>query len=438
MNENDSQKIAAQLLGLGFQPAATPAEADLILFNTCTVREKAHHKAFSEIGKAAELKRGRPPSQLSNGGPLIGVCGCVAQEEGARLLSRFPEIDLVFGPDQIYKLPTLIELVEKRGQPVIATELINSAEDYHFLDAVPATRLNGASAFVTIMKGCNSQCSYCIVPFVRGKEVYRPAREILREAGLLVEKGCKEVTLLGQNVNSYGTNTADGITFAKLIRLIAENSGVSRIRFTSPHPKDCKDDLIEEYASNSKLCAHIHLPLQSGSDAILRRMRRAYNTRTFREKTAKLRAARPGIAITTDIIAGFPGESDGEFQQTLDFLKEIRFDNLFGFKYSPRPDTEAFGMPDDVPQRLKESRLAAVLDLQREISLEKNRSLEGTIQEVLVEGGDKRGLGKWSGRNGGNKIVNFAGQEGLLGDIVKVKIMRGLANSLEGSVANGG
>lgn len=423
MNEHDSLKIKALLCSLGFQETSEQERADLVLFNTCTIRQKAHDKAFSEIGKViAEGKR-----------PLIGVCGCVAQEEGAKLLHRFPGINLVFGPDQIHKLPQLLEMAGKGSRPAIATELINSAEDYHFLDAVPALRLNGPVAYVTIMKGCNSHCSYCIVPQVRGTEVYRPTREIIREVQFLVERGCREVVLLGQNVNSY---KEDGTGFGLLIRLISENTGVERIRFISPHPKDVKEDLIEEYAVNPKLCSHIHLPLQSGSDSVLKRMRRAYNTKTYRAKTGALREARPDIAISTDVIVGFPGETQEEFGQTLSFVKEIKFDAMYAFQYSPRPGTEAYLFKNDVEKGMKEERLQTLLVVQNEISNRLNEGRVGLVEGVLVEGEDKRGRGKWRGRTSQNRLVNFSGQEVPIGAIVEVKITKGLANSLEGEMVN--
>ena len=422
MNEHDSKKIAGLLAPLGYAPAEVLEKADLVLFNTCTVREKAHQKAFSEIGKTLSLKSRYPR--------IIGVCGCVAQEEGAKLLHRFPWLDLVFGPDQIYKLPDLLDLVRKTKKPALATELINSAEDYHFLESIQATKLNGPSAFVTIMKGCNSRCSYCIVPKVRGTEVYRPAREIVREVQFLVEKGCREVTLLGQNVNSYPD-------FSKLLRTLAENTDIERIRYTSPHPKDVKEDLIEEYATNSKLCAHIHLPLQSGSDSVLKRMRRAYNTKTFRKKVDQLRLARPGIGITSDMIVGFAQESDEEFKQTIDFIKEIQFDNIYAFKYSPRPDTEAYVLADDVLQEIKERRLDLLLTLQSQITYARHQPFVGTTQTVLVEGPDRREKGFWMGRTSCHKIVNFSGHGNLLGAIVGVKITEANPNSLKGVVENG-
>lgn len=425
MNEHDSVKMRGLLASIGFQETAEAAKADLLLFNTCTVRAKAHQKAFSEIGRAVKVKNDGQKT-------LIGVCGCVAQEEGSRILSRFPEVDIIFGPDQIYKLPELIDWVEKEQRPAIATELINSQHDYHFLDGVEAMRLKGPTAFVTIMKGCNSRCSYCIVPKVRGDEVYRPARDIVREVEALVERGCKEVTLLGQNVNSYGTHAPDGFTFAKLIRLISENTKIERIRFTSPHPKDCKEDLIEEYSQNTKLCSHMHLPLQSGSDAVLRRMQRAYNTKLFCQKVEALRAVRPGIGITTDIIVGFPGETEEEFQATLDLCTKIRFDMIYSFKYSPRPDTKAFGIADDVDRPEKESRLKRLNTLQTAIGKEQNQSLVGTEQAVLVEGEDRGKSGRVSGRTGNYKIVNFEGNTALIGKMVNVQIIEAHPFSLEG------
>ncbi|MBI4125144.1 MAG: tRNA (N6-isopentenyl adenosine(37)-C2)-methylthiotransferase MiaB [Deltaproteobacteria bacterium] len=418
MNEHDSVKITGLLASLGFTKTDRPEHAGLLLFNTCTIRQKAHDKAFSEIGRAVVFKN-------NGSGPLIGVCGCVAQEEGARLLSRFPAIDLVFGPDQIYKLPALLEMVKTQKRPAVATELINAADDYHFLDALETTKLNGPCAYVTIMKGCNSQCAYCIVPQVRGAEVYRSPRDIIREIEFLAERGCREVTLLGQNVNSYPE-------FGALIRQVAQNTGVDRIRFTSPHPKDVREDLIEEYAVNPKLCPHIHLPLQSGSDLVLRKMQRAYNTKTYRVKVEKLRRARPEIAITTDMIVGFPGEDEAEFQKSLDFVQEIQFDSLFGFAYSPRPGTEAAEIKETVPQEVKDERLQKLFQVQNEISLNKNQRHVGLIEPVLVEGRDKRGQGKLRGRNPQNKVVNFPGQEGCRGDIVEVRVTRALSYSLEG------
>lgn len=424
MNEHDSVKIAGLLASLGFEKTDQPEHAGLLLFNTCTIRQKAHDKAFSEIGRAVALK--------NNGdGPLIGVCGCVAQEEGARLLGRFPDIDLIFGPDQIYKLPVLLEIVEAQKKPAVATALINSAHDYHFLDAVESTKLNGPCAFVTIMKGCNSRCAYCIVPQVRGAEVYRPPRDIIREVEFLAERGCREVTLLGQNVNSYPE-------FGKLIRQVAENTGVDWIRFTSPHPKDVRQDLIEEYAANPKLCPHIHLPLQSGSDFVLKKMQRAYNTKTYRAKVEKLRQARPELAITTDVIVGFPGETEPCFQESIDFIREIQFDHLFGFTYSPRPQTKAAQMENDVPPEVKGQRLQTLFQVQSEISLQRNQRLVGRVTPVLVEGRDKRGQGKWSGRNPQNKMVNFPGQEAAIGAIVKVRVNRAFAHSLSGEEAPNG
>ncbi|MDP2600924.1 MAG: tRNA (N6-isopentenyl adenosine(37)-C2)-methylthiotransferase MiaB [Deltaproteobacteria bacterium] len=432
MNDHDSLKISGTLEKMGYEPVSSPDQADLMLINTCTVREKAHHKAFSEIGRAVSSRGARHLVRSQAPREIIAVCGCVAQEEGAKLLSRFPEIDIIFGPDQIDKLPQLLQISQETGRPALAVELINSPDDYHFLDALSVTNLKGAQAYVTIMKGCNSHCSYCIVPKVRGTEVYRPWREIVQEVQYLVEKGCREVTLLGQNVNSYGHNAPDGIHFGKLIRLVSDNTDIERIRFTSPHPKDVREDLVEEYKNNPKLCSHIHLPLQSGSDSVLRRMRRAYNRKTYLSKIEQLREARPGIAITTDMIVGFCGETDAEFQETLEFMRDIRFDQMYAFKYSPRPDTEAFALPDSVEQHIKEKRLSDLLTFQAKISNDVNQAYVGKMEPVLVEGGDKMGKTKAMGRNSGNKIVNFSGHEVPVGSIVDVAITRAFAHSLEG------
>ena len=422
MNEHDSIKIGGLLAPMGYLPSNNPDTADLILFNTCTIRDRAHHKAFSEIGIAAQKK------QTQTKKPLIGVCGCVAQEEGAALIHRFPEVNLVFGPDQIHQLPRLINWVETEKKPAIATELINNSEDYEFIDTVDTLRLKGPTAFVTIMKGCNSVCTYCIVPQVRGKEVCRRPKEILQEVQALVARGTREVTLLGQTVNSY-----EG--FSELLRMIAEETEVARIRFTSPHPKDVKEDLVCEYAENKKLCPHIHLPIQSGADRILRKMKRSYSRKQYLEKVRLLRDARPGIAITTDIIVGFPGETHADFEETLSLLDEVQYDNIFAFKYSPRPKTEAWEMKDDVPKEEKEERLDQLLKKQRIISKKINDTLKEKTVEVLVEGEDRLRRGLLSGRTDTNKIVNFTSPQPCVGDIVGVEVVKTFSNSLEGRYA---
>lgn len=433
MNEHDSQRMGVMLTELGFDLVHTPEEADLILYNTCTVRDKAHHKAVSEIGRSRLYKRLKPSV-------LIGVCGCVAQQEGRGILERFPYVDFVFGPDQIQRLPILISEAMGGVRPA-ALDLINDPAGYHFLDCGPRYKVQGPSAFVSIMKGCNCACSYCIVPQVRGREVCRRPDEITKEIIALAKAGAKEVVLLGQNVNAYDSRVskgAKGVTemrLAALIGHIANRTPIVRIRFVSPHPRDVDDDLICEYAQNEKLAPHIHLPLQAGSDEVLKRMRRGYTRGRYLEIAKKLRSARPGVSITTDIIVGFSGETDRDFDQTLEAMREVEFDSLFAFKYSPRPGTEAAKrFSDDVPMAKKEARLAHVLDLGRSISKRRNESLVGQNHEALVMGQDRLGRGLLTGRLPDNRIVHFSGHPDLLGDIVRVRITKAGDNSLSGEV----
>ena len=433
MNVHDSGKIAAILCGMGCNEARDDAEADIILFNTCTVRDHAHHKAISEIGRAITLKKRRPDL-------IVGVCGCVAQEEKARLFEIYPELDLVFGPDQIHRLPELLAGGKSQipNSKIIATELIDDPGEYNWtpdfsLGAFP-TKVGHPpiTAFITIMKGCNNSCSFCIVPSVRGREVSRPADDILAEVKILVTQGIKEVTLLGQNVNSY--NRGGISSFVSLLKRISAETDIQRIRYTSPHPKDLGDDLIEEHVTNPKLCRHMHLPLQAGSDKILRAMKRSYNKQQFIDKTLKLRKAAEGIDITTDIIVGFPGETEKDFRDTLDIVREVAFDGMFAFKYSPRPGTKAAELKDDVAQEEKEDRLARLLELNAKIWKEKTEGLIGGVQQVLVENISKRQSSQLTGRTFANKIVNFSGNLDLIGHIVNTRIIGAGANSLKGEL----
>ncbi len=425
MNEHDSAKMALLLGAQGYEPSDDPFVSDIVLFNTCTIREKAHHKAISEMGRAAEIKRKNP-------GTIVGVCGCVAQEEGGRILERFPKIDFVLGPDQLWRLPEMIERAGA-GETATALDLIDDLSEYHFLGLTPpaAGRRSSATAFVTVMKGCNCACSYCIVPSVRGREISRPVGEIVEEVRRLVEAGAKEVTMLGQNVCAYGKGS--GSNLAALIRRVADETGIMRIRFTSPHPRDVTDELVREYRDNPKLAPHIHLPAQAGSDSVLRRMHRGYTRERYMKIAQDLRQARPGISITTDLIVGFCGETDADFEETLGLMQSVEFDSAFAFKYSPRPGTEAAErMQDDVPQAVKESRLKQLLDLQRAASRRRNESLVGSTGEVLAAGLDRMGNGLVTGRLADNRIVHFAGQEGQIGSIVRVRITAANDNSLAG------
>jgi len=434
---HDSDRIRAMLASEGYEDAGAPEEADLVLFNTCTIREKAHHKAMSEIGRAGVFKRRRP-------GMIVGVCGCVAQEVKESLFERYPHVDLMFGPDQIPMLPELLEEA-LAGRKASALELVDDPARYRFLGSISPTTGHRqlitedrppATAFVSIMKGCNCACSYCIVPSVRGREVCRPPDEVVEEVRRLADAGTKEVTLLGQNVNAYEFSIHDSrftihATFASLIRRVADETPIERIRFTSPHPRDVGEDLVHEYAENEKLMPHIHLPVQAGSNAVLRRMRRGYTRERYLEICDGLRGARPGISITTDLIVGFCGETEFDFEGTLSLMRSVEFDSAFAFKYSPRPGTEAAEkFDDDVPAEEKERRLAALLSLQLELSRRKNESWIGRESLALVTGSDRMGRGLLTGRLPDNRIVHFAGKPESVGTIVPVRITAAHANSL--------
>lgn len=443
MNEHDSRKIGALLAARGFEATETMDAADLILFNTCTIRHKAQHKALSDIGRTAEIKAARPAV-------MVGVCGCVAQQEREALFDRFPHIDLLFGPDQIPRLPMLLDTLAAEHRQVAALDLVNTPAEYEFLDlapwASPAAQAGtdavthaespGATAFVTIMKGCDANCAYCIVPKVRGREVCRPADDIVREVQELAARGVKEVTLLGQTVNTYGSRRhASTIPFHALLDRLAAETGMTRLRFTSPHPKDVSDALAVAFRNNDTLCKHIHLPLQSGSDRVLRAMRRSYSRTQYLDKVAMLRAACPAIAITTDLIVGFPGETDADFADTLETVRAACFDGMFAFAYSPRPGTEsALRMADDVPEAVKKDRLAQLLDLNAHLVRRKLATRVGTVQQVLVEGASKQGGGQWTGRTTHNTPVNFTSATVQAGDLVPITITRARGYSLEGEV----
>ncbi|MBT3181748.1 MAG: tRNA (N6-isopentenyl adenosine(37)-C2)-methylthiotransferase MiaB [Deltaproteobacteria bacterium] len=431
MNEHDSRKIILILKELGFESTDEPENAQLILFNTCTIREKAHHKAISQIGRTTIYKERDPNT-------IIGVCGCVAQQDKESLFDKYPHLDLVFGPDQINKLPELLDHAQRKKRG-LSVELVNTPEEYTFLDQLPEEVAPASSSFVSIMKGCNCACSYCIVPSVRGKEVCRSPEEIVAEIDQLAKLGNREAVLLGQNVNAYHSKRSNSstkdVTFAKLIRLISDETGIDRIRFTSPHPKDVGEDLILEYGQNEKLCPHIHLPLQSGANETLKRMRRGYTRERYIEIVRGLRKASPDISITTDLIVGFCGESDADFQMTFELMEEVEFDSIFAFKYSPRPGTFAYEqLPDDVEKVVKEERLEKILALQRLISMKKNEALIGKDVEALVYSLDRMNRGLLTGRMPDNRIIHFSGNPDLIGDIVPVRVTAAHKNSLAGEM----
>ncbi len=432
MNVYDSEKIEGMLQAQGYTPTPFLDTADVIIMNTCTVREKAEQKAFSFLGRLADLKR-------SNPNLILGVCGCMAQQEGRRILSRMPHIDFVFGTRAISRLPDTLKRVMEQRCRVVDIEMATEGDTS--VSNVALKENGGISRFVTIMRGCDNYCSYCVVPYVRGEETSRHPDRILEEIRSLVNNGVREVTLLGQNVNSYGKK--EGLcSFAELLFRANDIEGLYRIRFTTSHPKDLSDDLIQAFGDVEKLCNHIHLPVQSGSNRILKRMNRKYSRETYLRKIEKLRSVCPDIAITTDIIVGFPGETRQDFQETLQLINLIEYDSLFAFKYSDRSNAPAALFPDKVGENEKKDRLTQVLKLHKQISGRRNQALVGSVQTVLVDGQSKRNKKletlQWTGRVSTNKIVNFTdnSEEGtaadLIGCLVPVRIEKALAHSLRG------
>ncbi len=424
MNERDSLAITQILASYDYQVTEEMEEADLILVNTCSIRQKAEEKTYSFLGRLKRLKDRNPDL-------VIGVGGCVAQQEGERLLARVPHLDLVFGTRLIPQLPDLIEEIGRNKIRLSRIELTPGGiyPNLLLMTDGPFQELN---ASVTIMQGCNNYCAYCVVPFVRGPEESRPSPEILAEVEMLSAKGVKEILLLGQNVNSYGQNRAGELSFAQLLHRLEKIPGLERIRFTTSHPKDLSPELIDCFGHISILCNHIHLPVQTGSNRILERMNRRYTREGYQEKIGQLRERCPGIAITSDIIVGFPGETEADFEQTMDLIRTVQFDNLFSFKYSDRPLTSARNFSGKVDEEEKGRRLKELQTCQKKITLFKNQKMEGTIQEVLVEGTSKKSSQEWMGRTRSNKIINFPGPSGLLGKTVPVHIEKAHVHSLKG------
>jgi tRNA-2-methylthio-N6-dimethylallyladenosine synthase len=418
MNVADSEQMA-QVLAQEYVLTDRPDDADLYLINTCAIRKKSEEKVRSLLGSLKALKQKRPQM-------LLGVGGCVAQQEGDRLLAAVPHLDLVFGTHGIYRLPELVRRAFSKRQ-------VDVALDEGFPPAPPRRWQAGAAqALVTIMQGCNNFCSFCVVPYVRGREYSRPPGEIVAEVQEFLEAGGLEVTLLGQNVNSYGRGLAEPITFPQLLRQLAELPGLVRLRFATSHPKDLSDELMGLFDELEPLCEHLHLPLQSGSNRMLAAMNRSYNREQYLEKVSKLRRSAPGIGLSTDLIVGFPGETEADFQDTLELVQEVAFQQAFCFKYSPRPQTRAASLPDQVPEGIKAERLARLLDLQDRNTLAACQRLVGQVQEVLVEGASKRSVEELSGRLRTNQIVNFSGPRELVGQLVSVEITEAHPHSLKG------
>ena len=427
MNVSDSGKINYLFAEQGYQMTTVSKEADLIVINTCSVREKPELKIFSALGRYIPLKRKRPEL-------VIAVGGCVAQQWGDRLIERCPGLDIVFGTHQLDKLPELVADIRQSRNSVAVTAF---QERPGGLEVMPVPASGTINAMVTIMQGCDNFCSYCIVPYVRGREYSRPHAKILEEVRRLASAGIKEVMLLGQNVNSYGLKEAGEIGFAELLEKVHEIAGIERIRFTTSHPKDMSDAVISAFATLPKLSPYLHLPLQAGSDAVLHKMGRGYTAADYLAKVDKLRLAVPDIALTTDIIVGFPGESEDDFQKTLAMLDQVRYDQIYSFKYSIRPGTRAAEFTDAVSDDEKRDRLARCQARQDEISQEILNVQVGRVSEVLVTGPSKRGAGEWSGRTPENRIVNFSAPAGTqAGDFYQVKIVTALKHSLKGEVVN--
>ncbi len=418
------------------------AQADLIIVNTCTVRAKAEQKAFSLLGRLARMKRDKK-------GLIIGVGGCVAQQEGEKILDRMPAVDLVFGTQAIDRLPHLIKQIEARRCRIVDVDM--NADPRIPESLVESRDESEVSKFVTIMRGCDNHCTYCVVPFVRGREASRRPESILREIHSLVKTGVREITLLGQNVNSYGKNQ-NLCTFSELLSMINEVEGILRIRFTTSHPKDLGSDLIAAFRNLDKLCPHIHLPVQSGSNRVLKRMNRQYTREQYLDKVMKLRDTCPQIAITSDIIVGFPGESQADFEQTLQLIKTVEFDGLFAFQYSDRPQAPSVKLPDKLSEPIIRKRLQIVLELQEKFTKRKNEDLVGSTPLVLTDGLSKKQVSdqpvengpdlQWTGRTSTNKIVNFYVDdpaiecENLTGKMVGVRVDKGFSHSLLGRVIN--
>jgi tRNA-2-methylthio-N6-dimethylallyladenosine synthase len=427
MNEYDSDKLADLLRAAdGLEPTDNPDEADLILFNTCSVREKAQEKVFSDLGRVRHLKQRNPDV-------LIGVGGCVASQEGAAIVERAPYVDLVFGPQTLHRLPEMIAARRRSGQPQVDI----SFPEIEKFDHLPPARTTGASAFVSIMEGCSKYCSFCVVPYTRGEEVSRPFDDVLTEVADLTDRGVKEITLLGQNVNAYRGGMAGGevADFALLLEYLAEMPGLERLRYTTSHPKEFTGRLIDAYARVPQLVNHVHLPVQAGSDRVLAAMKRGYTVLEYKSTVRRLRAVRPQICIASDFIVGFPGETEEDFAATLRLVEEVDFDASFSFVYSRRPGTPAAGLPDDTPPEVKLARLQQLQDLLNRQAQAISRAMVGTQQRILVEGPSRKDRGELSGRTENNRVVNFRGAPRLLGQFVDVTITAALPHSLRGDVA---
>jgi tRNA-2-methylthio-N6-dimethylallyladenosine synthase len=431
MNEYDSSKMADILHeAQGLELTQDPEEADVILFNTCSVREKAQEKVFSDLGRVRHLKQNNPDL-------IIGVGGCVASQEGAAIVKRAPYVDLVFGPQTLHRLPQLIAKRKETGRPQVDI----SFPEIEKFDALPPARIDGPTAFVSIMEGCSKYCSFCVVPYTRGPEVSRPFDDVLVDVADLADQGVKEVTLLGQNVNAYRGpmgESAEIADFAMLLEYVHEIPGLERIRYTTSHPKEMTTRLIEAHGALTKLVPFLHLPVQAGSDRVLVAMKRGYTTLEYKSIVRRLRAARPGLGLSSDFIVGFPGETEADFEKTMSLIRDVGFDQSYSFLYSRRPGTPASDLHDDTPKELKLERLHRLQALVNEQANAISHAMIGTTQRILVEKPSRRDPNELSGRTENNRIVNFTGQPRLIGQMIDVRITQTNTNSLKGDAVISG
>ncbi|OGR35293.1 MAG: tRNA (N6-isopentenyl adenosine(37)-C2)-methylthiotransferase MiaB [Desulfuromonadales bacterium GWD2_61_12] len=424
MNVVDSERIVELLQELGYRQVEDAEGADLILLNTCSIRDKAERKVYGHLGRYKGLKTANPSL-------ILGVGGCVAQQEGEALLRKLPYLDLVFGTHNVHKLPEMVLKVAQKRERCRETDFLDRETRLRLFPRRPAAA--GVARFVTIMQGCDNFCSYCIVPHVRGREISRPATEILGEITVLATAGVREVTLIGQNVNSYGLKGSGEPSFGELLTAVHAIAGIERIRFVTSHPRDLSDDVIAAFGRLDKLCRHLHLPVQSGSDRILAAMNRGYDSAHYLDRVARLKTVAPDIRLTTDIIVGFPGESDADFAATMSLIEKVGFADLYSFLYSPRPGTAAAELVDTTPAVLRQERFDRLLTVQGGISRRLWAADVGRILPVLVEGQSRQGAGQIFGRTVWNRVVNFAGDIGLVGQTIPVRIVRSNRNSQTGT-----
>ncbi|HHH45629.1 MAG TPA: tRNA (N6-isopentenyl adenosine(37)-C2)-methylthiotransferase MiaB [Thiotrichales bacterium] len=424
MNEYDSARMADLLAREGISLVDAPEQADILLLNTCSIREKAQEKVFSLLGQWRMLKQARP-------GRVIGVGGCVASQEGEALRRRAPWVDVVFGPQTLHRLPEMLREATRRG-PVVDV----SFPEIEKFDRLPEPRAEGPTAYVSVMEGCSKYCTFCVVPYTRGEEVSRPFDDVIAEVVALAEQGVREIVLLGQNVNAYRGPMHDGGTadLALLIHYVAAVDGIDRIRYTTSHPIEMTDSLIRAHAEVPELVGHLHLPVQSGSDRILALMKRKHTVLEYRDIVRRLREARPDISLSSDFIVGFPGETEEDFEQTLDLIREVGFDQSFSFVYSARPGTPAAELPDDVPLEVKKARLHRLQQMINDQAARISAAMLGTVQRILVEGPSRRDPDRLAGRTENNRIVNFTGPASLVGRFADVRITEALPHSLRGEL----